>query len=625
MSRGNSQRVDETFPDPRANVLEAVNSAEAASAEVGAWVPCPRRWGWQDVLALVVWTLALALFFRELLFRNKTLFYFDVSELNYPYRYFFITELLAGRFSRWCPGLYCGLPLFSESQAGYLHPFKYLFYPWMAAWRALSLDTIGSIWLAGLGAYIWLRRRVSPPAALGGAALFGLSGFTWAHWMHTSMINALASVPFAVWSLELAWERARLRWVVPGALALACQVFAGHLQDALLTMALLVVYSGFRVLTEPSWRKRIQAGGLAVAMLGLGVLVSSVQWMPSKELLDRSPRAGGLSWEDLVFASWSPELIPTLLVREAFGTRAKDTDWMDGYYPYHEMDVYMGAVGLALAVIGAHARRDRWVGFWTLLAGLALVLMLGKFTCVFDYANKLPVAGASREPVRFHLWAALAVSALAAIGLERLARPGSVSFKPPALFLGTLLAASAPILIHDYMPVWTDASTWVKPYHIARYRWLGWELALSTIRSAAILAAAFFIARRAVGSNNPRMRRGLVWALPFVIVVDLFSAHASDVPSIDSSYWTDPPTSAKLLQSELGEVRLFGVAQFHSGEPGYASEPFNFPPVRDTLDWSLPIAWGLKSTTERPRSSPRGCSGTPTMPNREQAGSTSTQ
>ena len=57
------------------------------------------------------------------------LFYFDVTEINFPYRDFFADELKAGRFSRWCPGLYCGMPLYSESQAGYLHPLKYAALP----------------------------------------------------------------------------------------------------------------------------------------------------------------------------------------------------------------------------------------------------------------------------------------------------------------------------------------------------------------------------------------------------------------------------------------------------------------------------------------------------------------
>ena len=39
------------------------------------------------------------------------------------------------------------------------------------------------------------RRHVGPAGALTGAALFGMGGFTWAHIVHTSMINALASVP----------------------------------------------------------------------------------------------------------------------------------------------------------------------------------------------------------------------------------------------------------------------------------------------------------------------------------------------------------------------------------------------------------------------------------------------
>ena len=81
--------------------------------------------------------------------------------------------------------------------------------------------------------------------------------------------------------------------------------------------------------------------------------LSAVQWVPSKELLDRSPRAGGLTWEELTYGSWHPELLPTLVVREAYGTRARDTDWMDGFYPYHEMNAYLGLIGLALAVVGA--------------------------------------------------------------------------------------------------------------------------------------------------------------------------------------------------------------------------------------------------------------------------------
>ena len=135
---------------------------------------------------------------------------------------------------------------------------------------------------------------MGPAGALTGAAVFGLSGYTWGHLIHTSMINALASVPFVIWGLEWSWESGRWRGAVLGGLALACQVFAGHLQDALFIVgpgrALWALSRGDRArparhgLVPWAWRSSWSV---------VGVLVSAVQWVPSKELLDRSPRAGG--------------------------------------------------------------------------------------------------------------------------------------------------------------------------------------------------------------------------------------------------------------------------------------------------------------------------------------------
>ncbi len=403
--------------------MSAENPESESTGEPAAFFE-RRPWGRGDLIALAVWTLAIAAFFWDVVGLRRALFYFDITEINYPYRHFFAEELKAGRFSRWCPGLYCGLPLFSESQAGYLHPFKYLLYPWLATWQAFNLDTVLSVWLTGVGTYLWLRRHVGPAGALTGAAVLGLSGFTWGHLIHTSMINALASLPFVIWGLEASWSSGRWRGAILGGLALACQVFAGHLQDALFTVVLVGIYGLYRAATERGTKQRIRTLNTAAILVLVGVMVSAVQWVPSMELLERSPRAGGLKWKELIFGSWHPELLPTLVVREAYGTRARDTDWLDGFYPYHEMNTYMGLIAMALAVVGAGgpARRDRWANFWVILIGLAAILMLGNFTILYDRANLIPVLGSSREPVRFHLWVALGVAALAAVGVQRLSR-----------------------------------------------------------------------------------------------------------------------------------------------------------------------------------------------------------
>src|SRR5205807_8619825 len=125
-----------------------------------SWRVEPRPWGRGDLLAVLVWTVAVAAYFWDVVSLQKALFYFHIAEINYPYRAFFASELRAGRFSRWCPGLYCGLPLYSESQAGYLHPFKYLLYPWLQSWQAYNLGTAPPIWRTALCTYLRLPRHV---------------------------------------------------------------------------------------------------------------------------------------------------------------------------------------------------------------------------------------------------------------------------------------------------------------------------------------------------------------------------------------------------------------------------------------------------------------------------------
>ena len=557
-----------------------------------------RSWGWGDAIALLVWTVAIVAFFWDAVSLRGALFYFDITEINYPYRAFFAEELRAGRFSRWCPGLYCGMPLFSESQGGYFHPLKYLLYPWMETWKAFNLDTVLSIWLSGVGAYCWLRRHVGATAALSGAAIFGLSGYTWGHLGHTSMINALASVPFVIWGLECSWSSGRWRGVVLGAIALAIQAFAGHLQDTLLTAALVGVYGLYRAATERGGPRRLRAIGMAVALAGLGILSSAVQWVPSKELLDRSPRAEGLSWADLTYGSWHPELLPTMVVREAYGTRARDTDWMDGFYPYHEMNTYMGLIAIALAVIGSLGRpaRDRWVTFWVLLVGLALVLMLGRFTFLFDYANKIPILGSSREPVRFHLWAALAVAALAAVGVERLDRQVGLSLRPGLTVALWLVVLSIPILFILYAPVWTEPNRWNHARHVLQFRWLGRELSIAIGRTVILSALAWLLARTASRTLDPARRARWVAWLPVLIIADLLGSHWYDVPTVDPRYWSEPPDSVVKLKADPGLIRIFGKSDKSAAEPGFVSEPIEFPAVRDQLDWSLALAWDVPAS-----------------------------
>ena len=151
-------------------------------------------------------------------------------------------------------------------------------------------------------------------------------------------------------------------------------------------------------------------------------------------------------------------------------------------------------------------------------------------------------------------------------------------------------------MIYIYHPVWTQPKQWTSPYHLDRYRWLGRELIRSTIRTAILAALGWWIAWNATGSTAQARRARWAALLPLLVVIDLLGAHWVDVPTEDPRYWTEAPESARRLTADPDLIRVFGVGDKHSGEPGYASEPVNFLSVRDPLDWSLPPVWHVPAS-----------------------------
>ena len=139
---------------------------------------------------------------------------------------------------------------------------------------------------------------------------------------------------------------------------------------------------------------------------------------------------------------------------------------MDGFYPYHEMNAYMGLIALALAVVGA-AALPRPLGGVLGHPGRAsaALLMLGKFTFLFDHAaprsrswaargSRCGTTCGSRWP-----WRRWRPS-----GSTGSARPGAVRLRPRVRSsAGWLVLLSIPILLYVYAPVWTEPSRWVLP------------------------------------------------------------------------------------------------------------------------------------------------------------------
>ena len=386
----------------------------------------------------------------------------------------------------------------------------------------------------------------------------------------------------------------------------------------------LGLYGLYRAATEPGpAARRLGAGGRGRGWWRWGWRWRRCSGCRRRSCSTARPRRGGLTWEELTYGSWHPELLPTLLVREAYGTRARDTDWIDGYYPYHEMDVSSAWSAWRLAVVGAAAYRDRWVGFWVLLAGLGGVLMLGRYTFLFDRMHRVPSSGSARIPVRYHLWVSLAVAALAAVGVDRLSRPGPGRASRGRDGPGRAGGVSAAIAFHAYAPgvgrrrePLADAGAdpeagrrgGLGPLRGPR-RWPCWRR-----RSPRGPPGR---RGRGRGDGSPRSCRS--WRSP-----TWSGSHWRDVPTVAPGYWTEPPESVARLRADPGLGRIFSYSRgawrpAHRGMP-WACSTRSRPETR----WrgTSPRSGACRRRGATPRSTRGGWSGTASGRGRAWDGST---
>ncbi len=116
--------------------------------------------------------------------------------------------------------------------------------------RLLVPEVAGfNIWIAApfpvmaVGAWLWLRRRVSPPAACVGAAIFSLAGPVVSSGNFPNLSWAVAMVPWALWLADRAIEQPGLRPVAALAVCVALQAVAGEPVTLAATGVLLLAYA----------------------------------------------------------------------------------------------------------------------------------------------------------------------------------------------------------------------------------------------------------------------------------------------------------------------------------------------------------------------------------------------
>ncbi|HSD82867.1 MAG TPA: YfhO family protein, partial [Anaerolineae bacterium] len=184
-----------------------------------------------------------------------------VSDLileNYAWKHFIVESLSNRQLPLWNPYQFAGAPFLANGQHSAYYPFSILFYllPLTAAY---GWFTVLQLFLAGAFMYVFTRViGMGRLAGLTAAIIYQLSGFYIVSVVFTMIIAAAAWLPLLLAAIELIiQQRSAFRrpstvpWIVLGAIALACQIMAGHIEITYYTLLIMALYALWRLLVRP--------------------------------------------------------------------------------------------------------------------------------------------------------------------------------------------------------------------------------------------------------------------------------------------------------------------------------------------------------------------------------------
>jgi hypothetical protein len=492
-----------------------------------------------------------------------TLIHRDQTGQYAPLRWMISQALREGRLPLWNPYCATGMPYMADIMHGVLHPFS-LLAALISPGNDLDLLVGAYILSAAIGAAVLARSMgASRSASVLAAFAYGLSGYTLS--MTSNMVNlaGAGSVPWILAGLRYTACRQSAAAFAAGAFAVAAGAFSGDVQQ--LAVATLI---GLTLALEGGKKRGFL---LALSAVFTGVVIASVQLVPSWEFLHLSNRVLPLSADDVNQWDLAPWRILEF-ISPGFFTWPED-GWITApvymalghptqfHIPFAE-SVFLGAATILLAIAGIRSGRTGIV----LALGAIVVLWfaMGSNLGARSLQNLVPVVSGFRYGEKFLPTFNMCIAMLAAFGADRIVR----DVKLARSFLMATVVISGLLFVFWILMV-------INGIHIGPLE--GSDIATHLTRgiphafvAALALAVCCWLASK--GKSNQALfgMIAIVWcAAVWVSQFDLRPGHPEARISVAPPAITSPPPGPRVLN-----VR---GALPHSPPPGWDSiDQLNF-------------------------------------------------
>ena len=566
-------------------------------------------WPWRPDPAVPLLALLPLLLFASQAFGRTVFSGHDIQYYFYPYHVAAAQIIADGHPPLWNPHAFSGLPLLGDGQTALLYPPNWLFLiPGLSPALALTWSILLQFSIAALGTYGFARTiGLDQVPAFVSAITYAFGGFMTARIIHLSILSGAALLPVVLFGIERALRPGphRARWSAFAAVAVGLQLVAGHPQVPVYTMLAVglcvAVRTIERAVAAGRWQALVviplQAGGIYL----LGAALAALQLLPWLELVERSPRAAGASFEFVferskVGGDWLLMLFPYLFGALRDGPYGL-AEHIGVEIRIWEQSSYVGILPLALAAVGL-------AGLWTrrsstsrilpaslifllltLLTGI--ILAAGENTRFAETTYLIPVLGRLRDVERAVVLASFALAVLAGCGLQRLIDAGRAT-SGYNWRIGLLLAATGIVVVPLGL-IRLAGQPSLSPALIERGIDLETLFLLRLDRPnayvplvLAVVSAALLLAWSSVGDAG---RRVLVIAATALVLLDLGSFASAFHAVADPRVTERVSPAATFLRQDPG---LFRTAIF------LTNNALDTGAAQDRLAVSWAMAYGLQ-------------------------------
>ncbi|HEV2017977.1 MAG TPA: hypothetical protein VGQ98_06670, partial [Gemmatimonadaceae bacterium] len=532
------------------------------SAKPFAALSAPRfAFGWASlVYALCTLSLAYPALAGKFLVNPSG----DQYIAGYAFRDFAASTLRAtGHFPLWNPYLFGGMPYIAAMHGDIFYP-TFLLRMVLPTDVAMTWGFIIHVFLAGLFTFGFLRvLGYGFYGALIGGIAYMMSGqiASYVSPGHDGKLFVSALFPLALWILHRGIREGKNWSWGAFALIIGLCVLSPHPQLLQYTLLACGAYALFLALSSvdgvtlprPTAVKRLAA---ALGAVIVGLAIGAVQYLPVREYVSWSPRAGGLAdYSTATSYAWPPEELLNAYLPQFSGML--NNYWGRNSIHYHSD--YVGAVVLILAgaaFIGLRTDpRRKQILFWSVALLVSLLWSLGSATPFYHIPYAIiPGTKYFRAPATIFFIGTLAIAILACAGAERVVE-GRVKRK---YLIGWVIAGGVIALLASTGALTSFAESFADDRQLDGVRANSSALMAGAWRSFAFVAFAVTLGLATLRGRIST--RAAAWGLAALMTIDLWT--------VERLYWMfSPPAKViyasdpivDMLKAEQQPVRVLAI------------------------------------------------------------------